>query len=189
VIGGKAAGFLGLMAPGDVVIPDAPMVISVKAYMAHLSPLVPSIQALLDDDEFQGSGRMQYLCLEGLEDYDALYSNDADQAYRDEIFRRYPETSLIGDVLRADGIKRMIRDRAIDSDTLAELTSALENQFGHYSPMQGLRFRSSSSVEDVDGFNGAGLYDSNTGFFNPSLQQESHRNRTVEWAIKKTWSS
>jgi pyruvate, water dikinase len=45
------------------------------------------------------------------------------------------------------------------------------------------RFRSSTNAEDVEGFNGAGLYDSKTGTFNTAST------KTVEKAIKQVWSS
>src|SRR5690606_15730785 len=62
--------------------------------------------------------------------------------------------------------------------------------FGRLAPTQGLRFRSSSTVEDIEGFSGAGLYDSNTGFLDASAQaSKKDRKHDVEWAIKKTWAS
>jgi len=45
-----------------------------------------------------------------------------------------------------------------------------------------LRFRSSTNAEDIDGFNGAGLYDSKTGI----LDDEK---KSIEKAIKKVWAS
>ncbi len=44
------------------------------------------------------------------------------------------------------------------------------------------RFRSSSNAEDLDGFNGAGLYESKTGIPGDSV-------KTVERAIKTVWAS
>ena len=60
----------------------------------------------------------------------------------------------------------------MDRVRLAEITESLETTFGDYAETQGLRFRSSSSVEDIEGFNGAGLYDSNTGFLQPERQPD-----------------
>ena len=42
---GKAAGFLGLMAPGDVTVPDDPVAISVRAYAEHVEPLRATLDA------------------------------------------------------------------------------------------------------------------------------------------------
>ncbi|PKN54591.1 MAG: hypothetical protein CVU56_25730 [Deltaproteobacteria bacterium HGW-Deltaproteobacteria-14] len=73
---------------------------------------------------------------------------------------------------------------------LTTLTAALTERFAWLAPTQGLRFRSSATAEDVPGFNGAGLYDSNTGFLRPELQADADdRKRSVAWALKKTWSS
>ena len=49
-------------------------------------------------------------------------------------------------------------DTPIAADVLAEIVPTLAERFGHYAPEQGLRFRSSSNIEDVEGFVGAGLY-------------------------------
>lgn len=45
-----------------------------------------------------------------------------------------------------------------------------------------IRFRSSTNTEDIDGFNGAGLYASKSGILN-------HSKKSFEKAIKKVWSS
>ncbi len=45
-----------------------------------------------------------------------------------------------------------------------------------------MRFRSSTNAEDIDGFNGAGLYDSKTGIVGDS-------SKPVEKAIRKVWAS
>src|SRR5690606_14938865 len=52
LIGGKAAGFLGLMAPGTVTIPDHPLVITVKPYTEHIASFLPAIEAMLLDNTF-----------------------------------------------------------------------------------------------------------------------------------------
>ncbi|MGC4119861.1 MAG: PEP/pyruvate-binding domain-containing protein [Myxococcales bacterium] len=53
-----------------------------------------------------------------------------------------------------------------------------------------MRFRSSSNVEDAQGFNGAGLYDSNSGYLAPEAQPDpDERKKSIEWALKKTWAS
>jgi hypothetical protein len=45
-------------------------------------------------------------------------------------------------------------------------------------------------VEDIEGFSGAGLYDSNTGFLNPTAQpDEKDHKKSIEHTIKKTWAS
>ncbi|MCY7361278.1 MAG: PEP/pyruvate-binding domain-containing protein, partial [Ignavibacteria bacterium] len=44
------------------------------------------------------------------------------------------------------------------------------------------RFRSSTNIEDIEGFNGAGLYDSKTGIIN-------NTNKSIEDAVKDVWAS
>src|SRR5205085_796933 len=66
----------------------------------------------------------------------------------------------------------------------------LPQHFAGYSPEQGLRFRSSSTVEDIEGFNGAGLYDSSTGYLQPRRASGSTPKRpSVADAVRKTWAS
>lgn len=190
VVGGKAAGFLGLMAPGGVTIPDAPMAITVRAYVEHLAPLRTSIQKMLGDPAFQTSARARYLVLEGSGDYDDRYMSAADLKYREDFVRNRAEGQVLGDMVRAGGLKRMIRDLPVEPSTLAAIEAEIEANFVGYSVLQGLRFRSSSTVEDIEGFNGAGLYDSNTGFLQPAVQPIStDRKKSVAWALKKTWAS
>lgn len=45
-----------------------------------------------------------------------------------------------------------------------------------------IRFRSSTNAEDLEGFNGAGLYDSYTGI-------PGDKDKTIEKAIRKVWAS
>jgi hypothetical protein len=45
-------------------------------------------------------------------------------------------------------------------------------------------------VEDVEGFNGAGLYTSYTGYLRPEAQADpDDRDNTIESAIQKAWAS
>ena len=47
-----------------------------------------------------------------------------------------------------------------------------------------MRFRSSTNAEDIDGFNGAGLYSSKTGWVT-----DTATDKTVEKAVRKVWAS
>jgi Pyruvate phosphate dikinase, AMP/ATP-binding domain len=70
------------------------------------------------------------------------------------------------------------------------IEAALRTNFGHFAASQGLRFRSSSTVEDIEGFSGAGLYDSNTGFLEPAAQADpKERDKSIDWALRRTWAS
>jgi hypothetical protein len=83
-----------------------------------------------------------------------------------------------------------LRARPVDPAVLASLTAAIAAQFAPLAVSQGLRLRSSSNVEDIEGFNGAGLYESNTGFLDAASQPTAEdRAKTLEVALKKTWAS
>jgi hypothetical protein len=119
---------------------------------------------------------------------DFLEEFPSSSATVDRLLERHPEGSVLGDVLRADGFQRWFREQPIDPVTLERIVARLEQSYGSYADSQGLRFRSSSSVEDIEGFTGAGLYDSNTGFLRPD-PDDGDRDTTVEQAVLKTWAS
>lgn len=75
-------------------------------------------------------------------------------------------------------IRALIEDAPIDPELLAEVNAVLRANFGD----QRVRFRSSTNVEDLAGFNGAGLYESHSGQLDTDV-------RPIDEAIKKTWSS
>ena len=188
-IGGKSTGFVYLLAVEELIAPDAPLAITVRAYAEHVEALASERDAMLNDAYFLSDSRARLLLLRGRENYDQRYSTATDQAYADNLMQARQGT-LIEDIVQAGGFQRMLRDQPIDPATLSAIEQALNDRFGHYSPYQGLRFRSSSSVEDIEGFNGAGLYDSNTGFFEPERQADSgDHKKSIAWALKKTWAS
>lgn len=173
-------------------VPDQVMALTVKAYVEHLQALPLSLPALLADAEFVANARVRLLALEG------------EAAFRDE-FAGLPETltwldGFLADHAGADteltraialgGVREAIEDAPVAPDTLAAIEAALAEHFAFLAPRQGLRFRSSSTAEDIEGFNGAGLYDSNTGYLQPELQSDpDKKKRTIAWALRKTWSS
>lgn len=189
IIGGKSAGFLTLLGTPGVSIPHRPLAISVEPYLDHLAEVERALDAMLDNDEFQNSARARFLLLEGPTDFADFAVSEADQRFAEAFIGDHRPSTPLGDILEADGFKKYFRDVPMDQDNLAEIVEALEQGYGSYLDTQGLRFRSSSSVEDIEGFSGAGLYDSNTGFLVPSAQEKSDQKKTVEWAIKKTWAS
>jgi hypothetical protein len=89
------------------------------------------------------------------------------------------------DVVDDGGVVGIIRATPIAAGTLSALTDELRARFGRYAPTQGLRFRSSSTMEDAEGFNGAGLYASFTGYLDPP----SATDPSVEDAVRETWAS
>lgn len=186
LIGGKAAGFVELATPGNVTMPADALAITVRAYREHEAQFADEIDAVLEHAAGESSVRSRSLLLEGRDEYDERFTSDADATFADD-FTDANDGTVLGEVLARDGLVRLFRSRPIDSATRARLTAELRANFSDLSPSQGLRFRSSSTVEDIEGFNGAGLYDSNTSFFDPALLDDE--DRTVERAILRTWSS
>ena len=76
------------------------------------------------------------------------------------------------------GIQAAIKQHPVDRALLKLIT----NKVKRGSPTMRMRFRSSTNAEDIEGFNGAGLYDSKTGIVGDSV-------KTVEKAIQKVWAS
>lgn len=188
--GGKATGYLGLLAGAPDATPDALVGISIRSYAEHLEPLRPTLMAMLADGMFLDDARSRFLVLEGSSAFDAAYTTAADTTLKNRFLSSHPIGTALGDLARGSGLKGAIRERPIAPATLSAITTALTAKFGHYAKTQGLRFRSSSTAEDVEGFNGAGLYDSNTGYLDPaSAPKSSDRTHGVEWALKKTWAS
>lgn len=188
--GGKATGYLGLLAGAPDATPDALVGISIRSYAEHLAPLQPTLMAMLADGMFLDDARSRYLVLEGSTAFDSAYTTAADTTLKNRFLSSHPAGTALGDLARGSGLKGTIRERPIAPATLTAITTALNAKFGHYAKTQGLRFRSSSTAEDVEGFNGAGLYDSNTGYLDPaSAPKSSDRTHGIEWALKKTWAS
>lgn len=190
LIGGKSAGYLALLGADGVTTPEAPLAITVRPYLEHLASVQDALTAILNDPDFASSARTRFLLLEGPEDFEKQYPDEGDIEFADAFAGKHPPGTLLGDVLEAGGFTGYFRDAPLTAETLAELTATLEDHFDSFASTQGLRFRSSSSVEDIEGFSGAGLYDSNTGFLEPETQpDEDDHNKTIERTIKKTWAS
>lgn len=85
--------------------------------------------------------------------------------------------SMLKKVLKQ--IRKRIRQQALNPQLMAEIQSFLSKQEEHYISF---RFRSSCNAEDLKNFSGAGLYTSETGKINDSVQ-------SIESAIKEVWAS
>ncbi len=188
--GGKAAGYLGLLAGAPEATPDAVMAVSIRAYAEHVAALKPTFDVMLADSMFTEDSRARFLVLEGPADYDTTFVSPADATYKASFLTAHPQGTALGDFARGEGVKGAIRKLPVASATMGNITAAVTAKFSHYGKTQGLRFRSSSTAEDVEGFNGAGLYDSNTGYLDPmSAPNPDDRKHGIEWALKKTWAS
>lgn len=188
-IGGKSAGFLALIGANGVTTPDSPLAITVAPYFRHLDLVEAELEAMLANSDFQSDVRLRFLLLEGGDEFADVYTSESATAAADAFEDKHPD-GLLRTILDADGFMNLFRDADLDEADLFEITSAVETNFAPLSELQGLRFRSSSSIEDIEGFSGAGLYDSNTGYLDPELQEdEGDHKKTVERTIKKTWAS
>lgn len=74
-------------------------------------------------------------------------------------------------------IRDAIKKEPVDPELITKLNETFKN-----AKFKNFRFRSSTNAEDLDDFNGAGLYDSKTGILGDSI-------KTFEKAIKQVWAS
>jgi hypothetical protein len=185
IVGGKAAGFLALLEPGTVTTPDWPMALTGRAYREHIVAIEGDLTEMVDDADFRADAAIRVLVLEGEDAYDARYPGAIDQAKKTSFIAARNETTAVGRFLARGSVVDVIIETPIAPATMNTLDDAIRTQYAPLAPTQGLRFRSSSTVEDIEGFNGAGLYTSNTGFIEPPNGDI----RTLELAIKRTWAS
>ncbi|MFO0608767.1 MAG: PEP/pyruvate-binding domain-containing protein [Polyangiales bacterium] len=188
-IGGKSSGMIALIHEPGVAAPDAPHAITIRAYTEHVAPLRERIAAVLADPFFAADPRARRLLLEGQEAYRARHSNAQDLSFLESLLAARPAGTLIGDLARANGVRGLVESTPIAPATLREIFGALSAAYADLAVTQGIRFRSSSNAEDIEGFNGAGLYESFTGFLDAGAQSGADRQKTVERAILRVWGS
>ena len=111
--------------------------------------------------------------------------------YYMEHLSRYKIDVLIEDLIASKGESyddrslrsylEKIQDSIMNSPVSPELLALVNEQVakGYF---KRIRFRSSTNAEDLEGFNGAGLYDSKTGIYQDSV-------KSFERAIKIVWAS
>ncbi|MEM0996176.1 MAG: PEP/pyruvate-binding domain-containing protein [Bacteroidota bacterium] len=75
-------------------------------------------------------------------------------------------------------IRKRIKKSPVDPDLLVAVAERVRAE----SPTLRMRFRSSTNAEDIDGFNGAGLYSSKTGIVGDAT-------KPIDQAIRKVWAS
>lgn len=187
ILGGKSTGFLALLDAGDVTLPPDPLGISVRAFMEHTVALVAELEPILENPLFLQDALLRALLLEGPDNW-ALKHPD-DPTFPDRFLALRPPSDPLRVLAEAGGAQGRIRNKPIDPATLDVLEAALTAAYGRFADHQGLRFRSSSNVEDAEGFNGAGLYTSNTGYLHADRLDVSLQDKTVENAILETWAS
>ncbi|WP_445430327.1 PEP/pyruvate-binding domain-containing protein [Chryseobacterium indoltheticum] len=77
---------------------------------------------------------------------------------------------------------KAFRKTVKNSKVNPELLKKIEEKLNAQNDFKNFRFRSSTNAEDMEGFNGAGLYDSKTAIIGDT-------DKTVEKAILEVWSS
>ncbi len=188
-IGGKCAGMISLINEPSLNAPDRPQAITVRAYVEHVAPLRPRIQTAITHEAFERDARVRLLVLQGEAAFRARHSTPADATFLASFYRTHGPTSPLGSLARSGGIRGVVEATPMASATLAQIESSLRAAYGTLAATQGTRFRSSSNAEDIEGFNGAGLYESFTGFLDVSARPATDRNKTVERAILRVWGS
>jgi len=102
----------------------------------------------------------------GIQDRISQFVTSKGEGYDDKMVRDF-----------LSDIRQQIMESKLDQRFLSEVSKQVKkNGFTR------VRFRSSTNAEDLDGFNGAGLYDSKTGILN-------NQKKSIELAIKKVWAS
>ena len=194
-IGGKSAGVYLIkktLGSSGIDGPSPLLAITGRAYAEHIAPLNEIIQELINNDEFKQNPYVRALILEGWSGVMSRYAIHNEQGRT--WYQRLAEWEnqahpKVKEIIQRGGLQGWIRTEPLDHEFLVKLTDQLLNTFDTLHPTQGLRFRSSSNVEDLEGFNGAGLYTSSTGFLYPQAQDADDRHKNIAKALRETWAS
>ncbi|NJK84674.1 MAG: hypothetical protein HC906_00485 [Bacteroidales bacterium] len=81
-----------------------------------------------------------------------------------------------------DSMLHVLRDSIKNCPVDAQLLQLVVDETGNLAPFERIRYRSSTNAEDIEGFNGAGLYSSHTGV-------PGDPDKPIDEAIKKVWAS
>ncbi|MBI5607697.1 MAG: hypothetical protein HY902_02335 [Deltaproteobacteria bacterium] len=190
LIGGKAMGLMALASLPGVDTPPQVAVITVAGYAKHLEPLRPLILGMLDDADFKANKLARALFLEGPTAYAGKYASDplALEFWRN--WTRDPKSAAAQKLVAAGGLQTLIRQQPFDPAWWNGVEADLKQRFARLSHQQALRFRSSSTAEDIDGFNGAGVYTSTSGFLYPAEQaKKSDQALSAQKAVAGVYAS
>ena len=198
LVGGKAAGMWRLLrsvAGGPVATPPAPLVLTTRCYVETVAPLEGLIFDVLSEPLVQHDRRARMLALQGPKGFEGWHQPGT-QAHREGVrwlaaLHQLQLSPAFRTVLQAGGIQAMVRKQPLSSGCASTALPAIAAHVAELAPGQGLRFRSSSSVEDLPGFNGAGLYRSVTGWATPEAGSPStaRARRSMAAAISEVFAS
>ncbi len=188
-IGGKCAGMISLLAEPGVEAPDRPQAITVRAYVEHVTPLRPRIEAAITHEDFARDARVRLIVLQGEAAFRARHTTPADAAFLADFLRTHGASTPLGSLARAGGIRGLVESTPIAPATLSLIESSLRAAYATLATSQGVRFRSSSNAEDIEGFNVAVLYESFTGYLDADTRTGGDREKTIARAIARVWGS
>jgi hypothetical protein len=190
LLGGKCAGLMALGAQKGVATPPDIFCLTVKGYAQHIASLKPLIAQLLADPQFTSDPSSRQLLLEGYDAYAQRHAGDAIAMDTWNYFHDNLWQGAVKTVLDGGGLRTLVAQKPLDPAYEAEILAALKARFTELSPQQALRFRSSSTAEDIEGFNGAGVYISESGFLYPEQQTPgTGKIRSASEAIRDVWAS
>ena len=163
-------------------------VLSGRAYAEHLQEIEVTLRSLLDTPDVINQRTRLILLLEGWQGiWQRGFDYEVHESLRAWLEQESDETQSL---ILSGGLQAWIRNKELDAQVLRNLLEQLKHRFESVSPYQGLRIRSSSNIEDLEGFNGAGLYGSFTAYLYPQHQSTpSQQTKTIPSALKALWAS
>ncbi len=169
----------------EVVHAATPMCLTVAGFARQLPRIGVDLAALALDPRLADQ-RVRQLTLEGLAAYAIAHGGAPDAlAFAAEFRAGLGADDPIARCIDNGGLGALIAETPADPAWLQQAVAAIEARFAALSPEQGLRFRSSSTVEDTASFHGAGLYESESGW----RAGAKNGKRSLESAIARVWGS
>lgn len=107
-----------------------------------------------------------------------LKSNKIDVYLKEMLDNPEFKTNSAIRILMLTNLQNLIKSYPVDTNLLKLIEDKIETING----FTNIRFRSSTNAEDIEGFNGAGLYSSYTAI-------KGDTKKTIETAIRKVWAS
>jgi phosphoenolpyruvate synthase/pyruvate phosphate dikinase len=107
-----------------------------------------------------------------------IKSNQIDIYLREMLANPEFKTNHGTRILMLTNLQNLIKDSPVDANLVQLISDRIETING----FTNIRFRSSTNAEDIEGFNGAGLYNSHTAI-------KGDNKKTIENAIRKVWAS
>jgi hypothetical protein len=107
-----------------------------------------------------------------------LKKNKIDMYLKEILANPEFKTNLTTRTLMLTNLQNLIKDSPIDTNLVKLIKDKIETIEG----FSNIRFRSSTNAEDIEGFNGAGLYNSYTAI-------KGDNKKTIENAVRKVWAS